>query len=114
MPGNHCRLGRERPGIFYLSRFDEFDNPMEFAEIPSDIACSISTPQGDEVMISTTILKDSLKITNDKLNLEIPVYNSDLIPDGQSLHFRSRPRLSGMLKIRNHVFQSVHEANLVN
>lgn len=61
------------PSNLYLSRLDEFCNSMEFKEIPSDIACSIFTVEGNEVTISPIISRDLLKITNDKLYLEIPV-----------------------------------------
>jgi hypothetical protein len=71
--GNNRRLGGVLPGTLYLTRVDEFSNPMEFTRIPTDIKCDIYTVEGDQVEISIVVGKGLIKISDDHLSLEIPV-----------------------------------------
>ncbi|KAG0563617.1 hypothetical protein KC19_8G045600 [Ceratodon purpureus] len=66
------RLGGLLSGTLYLTRVDEFSNPMEFTRIPTDVKCDIYSVEGNQVEISITIVKDLIKISDDHLSLEIP------------------------------------------
>lgn len=70
---NNRRLGGALPGTLYLTRVDEFSNPMEFTEIPADLKCDIFSVEGVQLM-AAVIDKDLIKISDDdQLNAEIPV-----------------------------------------
>jgi len=62
------------PGTLYLTRVDEFSNPMEFTEIPADIKGDIFSLEGDRLITAVTIDKDLIKISDDdQFSVEISV-----------------------------------------
>lgn len=62
------------PGPLYLTRFDEFSNPMEFSEIPANIKGDIFSIQGERLLLVVALDEDLIKIADDdQLSVQIPV-----------------------------------------
>jgi hypothetical protein len=70
------RLGEEFEFPLFLSRFDEFNNPVKFMKMPSNVNCKLSTIDGEPLNIRTTI-KNGPTLTDDQSSLLFQVHQNN-------------------------------------